>query len=150
MNLLNSEWSTSKHNGVTFTNNGDGSFNIAGEHNTNASSYTNSILVPVKIGRKYNLVGKYIAVYKKNNSNSIVINSEKTTKSTFVATEEAVNVCLYVDGRVSSVDCVTKPMLTTDVKATEDNYIPYTGNTGHINSDLAALVKRVEALEGNH
>ena len=42
---------------------------------------------------------------------------------------------------------VVKPMLTTSMEATIDNYVPYTGGTGTLQGDVAALLARVEALE---
>ena len=38
-------------------------------------------------------------------------------------------------------------MLTTNLDATYDDFVPYTGNTGKLNSDVASLLKRIEALE---
>ena len=42
---------------------------------------------------------------------------------------------------------IIKPMITTNLDATYDDFVPYTGNTGKLNSDVASLLKRIEALE---
>ena len=42
---------------------------------------------------------------------------------------------------------VFKPMITTNLDATYDDFVPYTGDTGSLNSDVASLLKRIEALE---
>ena len=38
-------------------------------------------------------------------------------------------------------------MLTTNLSATYDDFVPYTGDTGKLNSDVASLLKRIETLE---
>ena len=144
VNLLNPTFETTTSNGVTFTNNGDNSFTIKGT--STGSSYTNSILIPVEIGKKYNLVGKYIAAYLKNNSTQIVTNHGDTTSTIFTAQEDKVNICLYVtkdDGKIDNI--VSKPMLTTNLSATIDDFVPYTGNTGSLNRDVSDIRKDVDS-----
>ena len=38
-------------------------------------------------------------------------------------------------------------MITTNLSATYDDFVPYTGSTGQINSDVTSLLKKIEALE---
>ena len=38
-------------------------------------------------------------------------------------------------------------MITTNLNATYDDFVPYTGSTGKLNSDVSSLLKRIETLE---
>lgn len=122
-NLLNPTWETTTHHGITFTNNNDGSFKIKGSHEQGVSSFTKSILVPVEIGKSYKIIGKCIAVYKKDNSTYIIENRSTINESIFKATEDAVNICLYVSGYETNVDLITTYMLTESTNTSE--YEPY-------------------------
>ena len=42
---------------------------------------------------------------------------------------------------------IIKPMITTNINATYEDFVPYTSSTGQINSDVAYLLKRIETLE---
>lgn len=42
---------------------------------------------------------------------------------------------------------IFKPMITTNLNATYDDFVPYTGDTGQLNKDVASLLQRIETLE---
>ena len=124
-NLLNPIWKTSSNNGVNFINNGDGSFTIKGTPNTANSSYSESILIPVEVGKSYKLTGNCISAYKKDDIQSILENNSTTSESTFTATEDAVNICLYVGANTDNIDITSKYMLTEATNTSEyEPYIP--------------------------
>ena len=125
-NLLNPIWKTSSNNGVNFINNGDGSFTIKGTVvDTGLSSYSESILIPVEVGKSYKLTGNCISVYKKDNIQSLGGNNSTTSEYTFTAIEDAVNICLYVEANTDNIDITSKYMLTEATNTSEyEPYIP--------------------------
>ena len=143
-NLLNPVWSTSSNSGVDFINNGDGSFTIKGTHTQNESSFNESILIQVEVGKSYKLIGNCIAVYKKDNKTYIVSNGILTSESVFTATEDAVNICLYVPGQISNVDITTKYMLIEATDSTD--YEPYFPSNKMLAEDVDSIKNDLDKL----
>lgn len=57
---------------------------------------------------------------------------------------------LYVDPGFSAPDGVTlKPMITTNLSANYNDYVPYTGNTGKLSGDVANIRKDVITTQNN-
>lgn len=150
VNLLNPTFESTAMNGVKFTNNGDGSVSILGALSSN-SAYTASVLVPVNIGQTYKVIGKFIGVYKKNNATKILQNgvAGDTSPSTFTAIEDFVNVCMYVSEKnsIPMAGVISYPMLTTNLSATYEDFVPYTGDTGSLNGDVADLRDDVDGMD---
>ena len=108
--------------------------------------------MPVNIGQTYKVIGKFIGVYKKDNVNRIIRTgvAGDTMPSTFIATEDFVNVCMYVSGNdtIPQTGVISYPMLTTNLHATYADFVPYTGDTGKLNSDVANIIKLQSTLGG--
>ena len=141
-NLLKPTLGTTTKNDVTCTNNGDGTYTLSGT----ASSDTPFVLgyVNVEIGKKYRLCctksadkSKYSAYMEKG-----LIGYEYTT---IIATSTVANATVQVKANTPVDNVVIKPMLTTNLNATYDDFVPYTGSTGQINSDVADIQS---ALDG--
>ena len=95
-----------------------------------------------------------------NTYNILVIISNKST-GTWKSYEEEYGSGIifenYDDNYVFSVDMrvvegttvnnlVFKPMITTNLDATYDDFVPYTGDTGKLNSDVAELKNDLDKL----
>lgn len=151
VNLLKPTLGTVTQNGVTCTNNGDGTYTLNG---TNSSSTPINFLIgSVTIINEggYKLVGcptnksteNHIHIYLHNDDYSIVLNDFGNDNG------EANNTILpsgvyYIRIEVienETVNDIFKPMLTTNLNATYDDFVPYTGSTGQINSDVAEVRK---------
>lgn len=150
VNLLNATMETSANNGVTCTRNSDNSYTLSGT--AIESGFFNIYVTKLPIG-KYKILGA-------PNSHSNHLYITKNTDYSWIkysgdvfdvidnSMEFVIVIRTYADGVYNNLNF--KPIITSNLKAEIDDFVTYTGNTGHINSDLAALVKRVEALEGNH
>ena len=142
VNLFKPPLGTATLNGVKFVTNADSSVSISGAV-TGGNAYTASVLVPVNIGQTYKVIGKFIGVYKKDNATKILQSGVEgdTTPSTFTATEDFVNVCMYVShiDTIPQTGVISYPMLTTNLNATYDDFVPYTGDTGSLNGDLSQV-----------
>ena len=144
VNLLKPTLETVTQNGVTFTNNGDGTYTLNGT----ASAYTSPTFATLHLKNgKYKLLGIGIAAFQRDISGN--------WHQTFgdgdvieIVDEYPVLEIVYVVREGTHLDNVLiKPMITTNLNATYDDFVPYTGSTGQINSDVSSLLKRIEALE---
>ena len=138
-NLLNPTAKTQTDNGVTFTNNGDGTYTVNGTANNTtyyplADQFTNLVL-----SREYKIVGcpqggseNTYLLYDDKNSNS------RDVGNGFVYTptnQPKIYICILKGATVNNL--LFKPMITTDLSATYDDFVPYTGDSGRLNEDVA-------------
>ena len=157
VNLLKPTLGTITQNGVTCTNNGDGTYTFTG---TNSSSTKLNFLtgnVTITNKDRYKLVGcptnkstgNHIHIYLHNDDYSIVLND-------FGNGNDKVNNTILPSGvyyimieviENETVNDIFKPMITTNLDATYDDFVPYTGDSGSLNVDVASLLKRIETLE---
>lgn len=154
---------TSTVNKVTCTNNNDGTFTLNGT----ASDLTtfvisgNAVMPLLKkfAGKKMKLTGVehgststyYIQFWSNvgtyavsNDRNGIEVSMPDISNITSAA---AANIAIIVRSGATMNNEIVKPMLTTNLSATYDDFVPYTGNTGSLNWDVASLLKRIQALE---
>ena len=145
-NLLNPTLNTDTHNGITFTRNDDGTYSLSGSRtDTSISAYTTFIIdYPLEKGR-YKLTG---ALDENNNIRCIIKESGSENR----------NIYDYGDGVVLDVNKtgttitlmivsiddtsqtrIIKPMLTTNLSATYDDFVPYTGDGETLTHDVAEL-----------
>lgn len=148
-NLLNPTKETTTQNGLTFTNNGDGTYTLNGTatNNTDLVIFNETVnfknvklLGCPKGGSKTtyrlfmfwdNILGNNVIDYG-DGSNTISIDNVnlKVNISTFKG--------------VTYNNVVFKPMITTNLNATYDDFVPYTGDSGSLNGDLANNHKLTE------
>lgn len=145
VNLLNPTLQTTTQNGVTCTNNGDGTYTLKGTASRDTYFIINSA-VKVEIGKKYKLCCTTSDDYSKYNAylekGLVGLEYKPLTASSTIA---AVTVTVRANKTLNNV--TIKPMLTTNLDATYDDFVPYTGDTGRLNRDVASLLKRIQALE---
>ena len=127
-NLLNPTLQTTTANGVTCTNNGDGTYTLNG-----AATVTPTLFVVDKLTVNK---GSY-KVIKSNNSNSSVSCSLRGKDGNGILADqdsiaeilEDTEVWFYIRiGDTAALsNVIVKPMLTTDLEATIDDFVPYSG-----------------------
>lgn len=136
VNLLNPTLQTTTQYGVTCTNNGDGTYTLNGtstfEENDFYFKGNNNFLT---VGNKY----KYLCV--RGNNSSYINNNKFYTETedgiTFTASSTIFIAFFRCNKGVTYNNFVCKPMLTTNLNATYDDFVPYTGDSGSLNGDVA-------------
>ena len=157
VNLLKPTLQTTTLNGITCTNNGDGTYTLNGTANAGNTYFD---LIPwskIAVGN-YMVVGCPIGGSIDRYSIEINVPNETETNTYYVDTGSGVTFETYnkaeniivrikiIHGTTAS-NLVFKPMLTTNLSATYDDFVPYTGDTGKLNGDVAELNKTVDTLK---
>ena len=146
VNLLNPTLQTTTINGVTCTANGDGTYTLKGK--STSSSNTNfvmSFFSPFK--GKCKLIGcpSGIDSIAELQCNYNEIWESKNTDHGKGSILDSANlltaIAIVIFPNVSVNNLIFKPMITTNLNATYDDFVPYTGSTGQINSDVAEVRK---------
>ena len=133
-NLLNPTLQTTTNNGVTCTNNGDGTYTLNGTC-TNPSEFSFNPVLKLPYG-KYKLLGTD-AFQKTNNGEWIAtINSGDVFEVS--ESKPVLDVMAYINSG-SVVNETIKPMVTTNLNATVDDFVPYTGDGETLASDVAEI-----------
>ena len=146
VNLLNPTLESTIVNGITVTNNGDGTYTLNGTA-SNDTSITTQVIKPDK-SKKYKLVG-----CPKGGSDStydLTMVSPENNYSDFRHDYgngtivdnlqfENYNVTIGIVNGTTLNNVIFKPMLTTNLNTVYDDFVPYTGDTGSLNGDVADL-----------
>mgnify|MGYP000641621440 FL=1 len=155
VNFLNPTLGTITVNGITCTSNGDGTYTLRGTAGDNTAISIQGIKVDKQ--KKYKLVG--CPSNGKDSTYHLVIVSLKTTNysdyrydygdGTIVDNlqfeDYTINIDVVKGTPVNNV--VFKPMLTTNLNATYDDFVPYTGDSGSLAGDVADLRSDVDGLK---
>lgn len=149
VNFWNPTLQTTTINGITCTNNGDGTYTLSGQNDGTNQSYfklTGSLILNndcVLTGCVGSDSGRFgLGVFDGN------VTHEEVNDPIFLNAGTYPESYIFVRVGVGIPDnTIIKPMITTNLDATYDDFVPYTGNTGKLNSDVASLLKRIEALE---
>lgn len=143
-NLLNSTLQTTTQNGVTCTKNGDGTYTLNGTSTSDSKTFfrvTNNdtdMANALENGMTYKLVGgvkgygdkifveivSWEASYEHTSSKWDTGNGTIFTKESNIA---LVRVSIVVNPGVTVSNIILKPMLTTDLEATYDDFVPCSG-----------------------
>ena len=152
VNLLNPTLQTTTFNGVTCTNNGDGTYTLNGTATANFSEYITT-LFGLSQNESYKLLGTPVGGSAQ--TYSITLLSEDFSdyvddigegviitpkKSSYLA-----RLNIFKGTTVNNL--VFKPILTTNLNATIDDFVGYTGSTGSLNGDVADIRKDIKTLE---
>ncbi len=160
-NLLKPTLGTVTKNGVTCTNNGDRTYTINGTNNTDSSIwFAITDFLTLEPNKKYKLVGAYpnsnrpfedanalwfLELYKP--TESLFYTRDFGDGRVFTATETTVAAEICVRKGATLNNFTFKPMLTTNLNATYDDFVPYTGDSGSLNGDLANNHKLTETAK---
>lgn len=130
-NLLNPAFATTTSNGVTCTKNNDGTYTLNGTATARTFFNINSN-IPIIKGVTYKVVcirdedidpGKFLScVRRKATSAEYIFNN-----GTFIADTDLCWLWIEVEKDKTMNNVTIKPMLTTDLEATYDDYVPYSG-----------------------
>ena len=141
-NLLNPILQTTTLNGVTCTNNGDGTYTLNGTVDTGNYAQFN-LLSNKNIAGTYKLVGNpdyslgcslYFSGHggtEIDYGNGAIVN--------FASDITTTNLYLYIPSGVTLTNVVFKPMITENLNATYDDFVPYTGDGETLTADVAEL-----------
>ena len=144
VNLLNPTLQTTTKNGVTCTNNGDGTYTLNGT--ATASVFIQLDICSFEKNKTYKLLGWGNTKYA---SDAIGLYIETERKNVFdengeggfytPSSDESLPVKIVIMNATTISNAIIKPMITTNLDATYDDFVPYTGDTGKLNSDVAKL-----------
>ena len=164
-NLLNPTLGTTTVNGVTCTNNGDGTYTLNGKF-TGSTEYAFNVVpygssVPIKRG-SYKFLGaddaSALDSYKlqlvtKNSPSSSVIWRQALKEGlnfnigTDTASIFAFRIAIQPNAPTFN-NVIVKPMITTDLSATYDDFVQYSGD-GELNENVASLYEGLESTDAN-
>lgn len=147
-NLLDPTLDTTTLNGVTCTNNGDGTYTLNGTATKTFNLATTSVekdpLSDILIaGQTYRLVGNSkksnieVNLSQWGSDRSVISNSHdlgEGVNAKISPSASYIRVDFNILDGASCNNLVLKPMLTTDLNATYDDFVPYTESTAHIDS----------------
>ena len=145
-NLLNPTTQTQTISGVTFTNNGDGTYTVNGTARGTTFYLLSDTLTNLVLSREYKMVGcprggsvNTYSMYDDNNLN----NSRDTGNGVVYTPTNQPKIFIRIASGFTCNNLTFKPMLTTDLDATYDDFVPYTGGSGRLNEDVVNLVKEI-------
>ena len=156
VNLLKPTLATTTQSGVTCTNNGDGTYTLNG---TASAETTFIVQIIGNIVEKYANKDLWLVGCPKNGSmntyrqhfwcegQEMMFDTGSGTKFRIENTTKNANIAIIIEPGTTTNNLVFKPMITTNLNATYDDFVPYTGSTGGLNSDLAEVVKMADNLK---
>ena len=145
---------TTTQNGVTCTNNGDGKYTLNG---TASSQVVLNITQNVEnkfIGNKllgcpsggssetYSLLISYFA-----EDNSWLNENYDVGNGIIIGNSSKINVSILIRSGTVCNNLIFKPMLTTNLSATYDDFVPYTGDGETLTHDVAELKNDLGGLK---
>ena len=149
--LLNSTLQTTTKNGVTCTNNGHGTYTLNGTKTTDAILFLLETVV-LKANKSYKLIGQSpvetsadVSVY--DNNGTYFANGTKGGVTPIITPTTDLTLNMQIRIAEPTLNNFTiKPMITTNLDATYDDFVPYTGDTGRLNGDVAKLKNDLDKL----
>ena len=144
-NLLKPTLGTTTQDGVTCTNNGDGTYTLNGTSTINTffpvgvftfKANVNYRMVGCPSGGEYS--NKYAMYFDAYSDKFIDFGIGKS----FTFTQDTkITISIVVRKDYAMPNVLFKPMITTNLNATYEDFVPYTGSTGQLNSDVAEVRK---------
>ena len=144
VNLLKPTLETTTLNGVTCTNNGDGTYTVDGI----ATADVHFTIAGLTLTGTYKILG----APKSEDVNKFYVGGNNVYHAPYSgAVYTYDNTTIQYDIAVTSGITVNKelvkPMITTNLSATYDDFVPYTGDTGSLNGDVSELKNDVNGLK---
>jgi hypothetical protein len=151
--LLNPTAQTQTVKGVTFTNNGDGTYTVNGTASgsgniifkirtwTDIASLENTKIVGCPAGGSNNTYFLYTVCYDSSSTwlKQYDDKGQGVLVSNIPSETAGMSTNIVVRKGVTANNLTFKPMLTTDLNATYDDFVRYTGNSGRLNEDVAQI-----------
>lgn len=157
-NLLNPTLQTTTLNGVTCTANGDGTIILNGTASANATFIVSQFEIQKYLGKTLRLVGcpkggsgttyRMFLTDNQNSNSSLTDLGEGATKTVEQWGSSEYWICyISIDSGVTVSNVVFKPMLTENLNATYDDFVPYTGDGETLTHDVAELKNDLGGLK---
>jgi hypothetical protein len=154
-NLLNPALETTTITGVKCTNNGDGTYTLNGTASANIwFVFAKNVELESKkyrwtaINELISGLGVDVIGVAKNGGARTILATDFGNGADFTADPDTYSFefRVYVPKNTALNNVVFKPMLTTDLSATYNDYVPYSGD-GRLNENVAEIYKEVEEHE---
>ena len=155
-NLFDATIETVTKNGVTCTNNGDGTYTVNGTAVNDNAWFESNDITGLKNGVTYKIIGDpsgvvkdflYSYIYDKTAQKSI---NPILGQHTFVYDSSHIyNFRIKVAKNQTASNKIFKPMLTTNLNATYDDFVPYTGDGDTLAADVAELNEKFNNYQEN-
>ena len=153
-NLLKPTLQTTTSNGVTCTNNGDGTYTLNGTKTIDGVMWFILGDISLKANTSYKLIAQSstdtttdVRVYDNDGMHF----GEGTYKgATPIITPTAdiiLNMQIRIGEKTPFNNFIVKPMLTTNLNATYDDFVPYTGDGDTLTADVAELKNDLSDLK---
>lgn len=151
-NLLNATLQTTTQNGVTCTNNGDGTYTVNGTatgfavfivYYNFADVYGSASSLKMVGCPSGGSAQKYFLRSYRKGGNPEILNEYGSGISIGSFKESESNIAIIVKSGVTVNNLIFKPMLTTDTTATYADFEPYTGGIPSPNPDYPQKIKSV-------
>ena len=161
-NLFNPTLETVTKNGITCTNNGDGTYTLNGTSNGMfVNNYVGRFILDKYDGSKLNCLGQPYGFYRMylyfgffDSDNKRLFELNPGTRYDSNRSEDCSNV-KYVDVGIfgdldegEKINTIIKPMITTDLSATYDDFEPYTGETIKVTNDTESPAFGLKSHKG--
>lgn len=146
-NLLNPTLQTTTKNGVTCTNNGDGTYTL------NGTATADIFLSPINEKFEYKYAGQYKIVGCPSNTRMLFYDNASNKYDTGEGAIYSKNagdkayILLKIPNNEVLSNVVFKPMITTNLDATYDDFVPYTGDGDTLTADVAKINSDVSNLK---
>ena len=139
-NLLNPTLQIGTVAGVTCTANGDGTFTLNGTCTANSSLYLKKD-INLKANTKVKILGaKSNALIDLQDKDNNILIQDKGSGIIYNPTNNIVIDCLVVFVKGTTYNnVIVKPMITENLNATYDDFVPYTGDGETLTHDVAEL-----------
>lgn len=150
VNLLKPELHTTTQNGITCTDNSDGTYTLKG---TATSDVTMELGAVPRINKKIKICGSpsgasldtYGLYY-----GDIITDGTADIGDGVIYNSTDISgdfLWIFVKNGQTINDVVFKPMITTNTNATYNDFVPYTGDTGSISRDVADIKTKIDGIE---
>lgn len=133
-NLLKTTLGSGNGNGITYINNGDGTYTLNGTcTNTFELHFNPALKLPYG---KYKLLGT--SAFQKDNNGAWKATLSSGNVFEVSESKPVLDVLAYISSD-SVVNKTFKPMVTTNLNATENDFVPYTGDGDTLTEDVAKV-----------
>lgn len=133
-NLLKTTLGSGTGNGITYVNNGNGTYALNGTCTNTFELHFNQFL-KLPYG-KYKLLGT--SAFQKDNNGAWKATLASGDVFEVSESKPVLDVIAYITSG-SVVDKTFKPMVTANLNATEDDFVPYTGDGDTLTADVAKI-----------
>ena len=153
-NLLKPTLQTTTQNGVTCTNNGDGTYTLNGTKTIDGVMWFMLGNISLKANTSYKLIAQsstYTTTDVRVYDNDGMYFGDGTYKGAtpiIIPTEDIIlNMQIRIGENTPINNFIVKPMLTTNLSATYDDFVPYTGEGDTLTADVASLKNDLSNLK---